>query len=61
MKRVNIDVREDKLPFFFELIRQLDFAAISEDNEDEILKDQNRGMYDAIVSLQQGKGFNSDQ
>ena len=61
MKRITLDVREDKLPFFFELIQQLDFAAISEDNEEEILKEQNKGMYDAIVSLQQGKGINSNQ
>jgi|GEM_PF-6765596 len=55
MKRVTIDVREDKIPFFLELIQQLDFAALSEGNAEEIIQEQNKGMYDAIVSLQQGK------
>ena len=56
MKRVVIDVREDKLKFFMELIQQLDFVAVSDESEEEVISEQHKGMYDAIVSLQQGKG-----
>ncbi len=58
MKRVTIDVREDKLTFFMELIQQFDFADVSVENDEEITE-QYKGMYDAIVSLQQGKSIPS--
>ncbi len=51
MKRITVDVEEHKLPFFIELIQSLDFASIEEDT----LEEKTRGMYDAIISLQQGK------
>lgn len=52
MKRIILDVERDKLPFFMELLKNLDFVSVLDDQDEE-----NRGMYDSIVSLQKGVGI----
>lgn len=52
MKRIIIDVEREKLSFFMELLENLDFVSVLDDEDDE-----NRGMYDSIVSLQKGVGI----
>ncbi|MBP2834166.1 hypothetical protein J8281_18355 [Aquimarina sp. U1-2] len=52
MKRIIVDVEKDKLPFVLELLEQFDFVSVLADTTEE-----NRGMYDSIVSLQKGVGI----
>ncbi|MDY8137146.1 hypothetical protein [Aquimarina sp. 2201CG5-10] len=52
MKRIIVDVEKDKLPFVLELLEQFDFVSVLADTSDE-----DRGMYDSIVSLQKGVGI----
>lgn len=52
MKRIIIDVEREKLPFFMELLQNFEFVSILDDEDEE-----NRGMYDSIVSLQKGVGI----
>ena len=52
MKRIIVDVEKDKLPFVLELLEQFDFVSVLSDTDEE-----NRGMYDSIVSLQKGVGI----
>ncbi|MBQ4822061.1 hypothetical protein [Aquimarina sp. MMG016] len=52
MKRIIVDVEKDKLPFVLELLEQFDFVSVLSDADEE-----NRGMYDSIVSLQKGVGI----
>ena len=52
MKRVILDVEKEKLSFFLELLEQFDFVSVLADTSDE-----DRGMYDSIVSLQKGVGI----
>ena len=52
MKRIIIDVERQKLPFFMELLENFDFVSVLDDEDEE-----NRGMYDSIVSLQKGIGI----
>ena len=52
MKRIIIDVEREKLSFFMELLENFEFVSVLDDEDDE-----NRGMYDSIVSLQKGVGI----
>jgi len=52
MKRIIVDVEKDKLPFILELLEHFEFVSVLSDTDQE-----NRGMYDAIVSLQKGEGI----
>lgn len=52
MKRIIVDVEKDKLQFVLELLEQFDFVSVLSDTDEE-----NRGMYDSIVSLQKGVGI----
>lgn len=56
MKRIIVDVEEDRLPFVLELLEQFDYVSVLKDAEEE-----NRGMYDSIVSLQKGVGIPSEE
>ena len=51
MKRIIVDVKSDKLPFILELLEQFEFVSVMAD-----ANEQDRGMYDSIVSLQKGEG-----
>ncbi len=52
MKRIIVDVEKDKLPFILELLEHFEFVSVLGGAEDE-----NKGMYDSIVSLQKGVGI----
>ncbi len=52
MKRIIVDVADDKLPFVLELLEHFEFVSVLSDTDEE-----NRGMYDSIVSLQKGVGI----
>ncbi len=52
MKRIIVDVEKDKLPFILELLEHFEFVSVLGD-----VNDENRGMYDSIVSLQKGEGI----
>jgi len=52
MKRIIVDVEKDKLPFVLELLEQFEFVSVLADTTEE-----DRGMYDSIVSLQKGVGI----
>lgn len=52
MKRIILDVENDKLPFLMELLEHFEFVSVLGDNLDEA-----KGMYDSIVSLQKGEGI----
>lgn len=59
MKRITIDVQEDKAAFVLELLRNLKCVSVKDENiiDDDLIGEDMIGMYDAIVSLQQGKGI----
>ncbi|UZO81985.1 hypothetical protein NBT05_05830 [Aquimarina sp. ERC-38] len=52
MKRIIIDVEKEKLSFLMELLENFEFVSVLDDTDEE-----NRGMYDSIVSLQKGVGI----
>ncbi|WP_378180436.1 hypothetical protein [Aquimarina sp. SS2-1] len=52
MKRIIVDVQNDKLPFILELLEHFEFVSVLADADED-----NRGMYDSIVSLQKGEGI----
>ncbi|WP_299213165.1 hypothetical protein [uncultured Aquimarina sp.] len=52
MKRIIVDVEKDKLPFILELLENFEFVSVLVDKEEN-----DRGMYDSIVSLQKGEGI----
>ncbi len=52
MKRIIVDVEKEKLPFILELLESFEFVSVLSDTEEE-----NKGMYDCIVSLQKGVGI----
>jgi len=52
MKRIIVDVESDKLPFILELLEHFEFVSVLGDSQDE-----DKGMYDSIVSLQKGIGI----
>ncbi|GAA4110315.1 hypothetical protein GCM10022393_07300 [Aquimarina addita] len=52
MKRIIVDVKDDKLSFILELLEHFEFASVLGDASDE-----DTGMYDSIVSLQKGEGI----
>ena len=52
MKRIIVDIEKEKLPFILELLENFDFVSVLSDTEEE-----NKGMYDSIVSLQKGTGI----
>ncbi len=52
MKRIIVDVEDEKLPMVLELLDKLEFVSVIDDTSEE-----NRGMYDSIVSLQKGIGI----
>jgi len=52
MKRIIIDVENDKLPFILELLEHFEFVSVLGDTNDD-----KKGMYDSIVSLQKGEGI----
>ncbi|MDH7447279.1 hypothetical protein [Aquimarina sp. 2201CG14-23] len=52
MKRIIVDVENDKLPFVLELLEHFEFVSVLSDTGED-----NRGMYDSIVSLQKGEGI----
>ena len=52
MKRIILDVEKEKLPFVIELLEQFEFVSIIGDATEE-----DKGMYDSIVSLQKGVGI----
>ncbi|WP_299258918.1 hypothetical protein [uncultured Aquimarina sp.] len=52
MKRIIVDVEKDKLPFVLELLENFEFVSVLVDKEEN-----DRGMYDSIVSLQKGEGI----
>ena len=51
-KRIVVDIEEHKVDFVIELLEHFDFVRVLADTDEE-----NRGMYDAIVSLQKGMGI----
>ncbi len=53
MKRIILDVEKEKLPFILELLEQYEFVSVVTAETPE----QDRGMYDSIVSLQKGIGI----
>jgi len=52
MKRIIVDVENDKLPFVLELLEHFEFVSVFADSDED-----DRGMYDSIVSLQKGEGI----
>ncbi|SEK74331.1 hypothetical protein SAMN04487910_1001 [Aquimarina amphilecti] len=52
MKRIIVDVENDKLPFILELLEHFEFVSVLGDTDED-----DRGMYDSIVSLQKGEGI----
>ncbi|WP_298542421.1 hypothetical protein [uncultured Aquimarina sp.] len=52
MKRIIVDVEKDRLPFILELLENFEFVSVLVDKEEN-----DRGMYDSIVSLQKGEGI----
>ena len=52
MKRIIIDVEKEKVSFLMELLENFEFVSVLDDTDEE-----NRGMYDSIVSLQKGEGI----
>ena len=52
MKRIIVDVQDDKLSFVLELLENFDFVSVLGDNSEET-----KGMYDSIISLQKGIGI----
>ncbi|GGX11495.1 hypothetical protein [Aquimarina muelleri] len=52
MKRIILDVEKDKLDFVLELLEQFDFVSVLADTSED-----DKGMYDSIVSLQKGVGI----
>ncbi len=54
MKRIILDVEKDKLPFVLELLEQFEFVSVIGDGD---VTEENKGMYDSIVSLQKGVGI----
>ena len=52
MKRIIVDIEDDKLSFVLELLENFEFASIVGDTSDE-----HTGMYESIVSLQKGEGI----
>ncbi|WP_108870201.1 hypothetical protein [Aquimarina aquimarini] len=56
MKRIIVDVEKDKLSFLLELLDQFEFVSVLADTTEE-----DKGMYDSIVSLQKGIGIPRDE
>ncbi len=56
MKRIIVDVEDNKLPFVLELLEQFEYVSVIGDTSPE-----DRGMYDSIVSLQKGEGIPGDK
>lgn len=54
MKRIILDVENEKLPFLLELMEQFEYVHVIGD-----VSEDDRGMYDSIVSLQKGVGIPS--
>ena len=52
MKRIVVDVEKDKLPFVLELLEHFEFVSVLGD-----VGEDDKGMYDSIVSLQKGEGI----
>ncbi|GAA0714728.1 hypothetical protein [Aquimarina litoralis] len=52
MKRIIVDVENEKLPFIIELLEHFEFVSVLADPDVD-----DRGMYDSIVSLQKGEGI----
>ncbi|WP_161634427.1 hypothetical protein [Aquimarina pacifica] len=53
MKRIILDVEKEKLPFVLDLLKKYEFVTVVAAETPE----QDRGMYDSIVSLQKGIGI----
>ncbi|RZS99174.1 hypothetical protein [Aquimarina brevivitae] len=54
MKRIILDVENEKLPFILELLEQFEYVHVVGD-----VSEDDKGMYDSIVSLQKGVGIPS--
>lgn len=52
MKRIIVDIEDDKLPFVLELLENFEFVSVLGGTSDE-----DTGMYESIVSLQKGEGI----
>jgi len=52
MKRIIVDVEKDKLSFVLELLEHFEFVSVLGD-----VSEDDKGMYDSIVSLQKGEGI----
>ena len=63
MKQITISVEDDKVDFFLELIDSMEGVYMSEEPIASLhtFGEQKRGIYDAIISLQQGKGIPSSE
>lgn len=63
MRQITINVEDDKVDFFLELVDSMDGVYTSEETIASLHRfgEQKRGIYDAIISLQQGKGIPSSE